>query len=436
MTSEVALLNRSAVALAADSAATVRSWERDHYENYYFKGTNKIFQLSATHPVGVMIYATASLQGAPWEVLIKSYRDQLKARSHDYLAGYATDLFDYIASNTHIFPADIQEQQFKRDVDVVAMRIVTEVGGNKEYSALTVNADQRAKAKELLDHIRQRIASDEFVGNAEQSDLDGALAKFSVVIKTMLDTDVFYDNWRDVLDFDDLARLAIHGQFKSKSTALTSTGIVLAGFGDKEYFPQLASYRCFGLILGKLLFKELPTKSESISQTNQSAVVSFAQDNHIQTFIWGASNEILIQLEDRLAQACDSYLQGLLTEGVVSDNASVSDRDAKLAGVKRSVCDVFSRGLISSSFQQHTRPFRNVLASLPFDELAELAHTLVLLEPLKERVTSSSASISGPIDVALISKNDGFVWIKRKHYFDPKLNPRYFTNRSMPGGGT
>jgi hypothetical protein len=37
-------------------------------------------------------------------------------------------------------------------------------------------------------------------------------------------------------------------------------------------------------------------------------------------------------------------------------------------------------------------------------------------------------SVGGPIDVAVISKIDGFVWIKRKHYFDPALNHQFFSN--------
>jgi len=32
------------------------------------------------------------------------------------------------------------------------------------------------------------------------------------------------------------------------------------------------------------------------------------------------------------------------------------------------------------------------------------------------------------IDVAVISKGDGFVWIKRKHYFKAELNPQFFAN--------
>jgi hypothetical protein len=32
------------------------------------------------------------------------------------------------------------------------------------------------------------------------------------------------------------------------------------------------------------------------------------------------------------------------------------------------------------------------------------------------------------VDVAVISKSDGFVWIKRKHYFKKELNPQFDIN--------
>ena len=32
------------------------------------------------------------------------------------------------------------------------------------------------------------------------------------------------------------------------------------------------------------------------------------------------------------------------------------------------------------------------------------------------------------MDVAVISKGDGFVWINRKHYFKPELNASFFSN--------
>jgi hypothetical protein len=66
-----------------------------------------------------------------------------------------------------------------------------------------------------------------------------------------------------------------------------------------------------------------------------------------------------------------------------------------------------------------------VLGDLPVEEMAELAETLVNLQSLKEKVTKPSASVGGPVDVAIITKSEGLVWTKRKLFFDPELNPRY-----------
>jgi hypothetical protein len=70
----------------------------------------------------------------------------------------------------------------------------------------------------------------------------------------------------------------------------------------------------------------------------------------------------------------------------------------------------------------------SMLDSLPKDELAEMAETLVNLIAFKKKVTRGTESVGGPIDVAIITKGDGFVWMKRKHYFDPALNHHFFSN--------
>ncbi len=65
---------------------------------------------------------------------------------------------------------------------------------------------------------------------------------------------------------------------------------------------------------------------------------------------------------------------------------------------------------------------------LPKDELSAMAEALVSLTSFKRKVTMGSETVGGPIDVAVISKGDGFVWIKRKHYFKAELNPQFFAN--------
>ena len=61
MTAVVGILNKTAVALAADSAVTVTG------ENgrKIFNTANKIFKLSKFHPVGIAIYNAASLVSFP-----------------------------------------------------------------------------------------------------------------------------------------------------------------------------------------------------------------------------------------------------------------------------------------------------------------------------------------------------------------------------------
>ena len=51
-----------------------------------------------------------------------------------------------------------------------------------------------------------------------------------------------------------------------------------------------------------------------------------------------------------------------------------------------------------------------------------MAESLVNLTTLKRKVSLQAETVGGPVDVAVISKRDGFVWIRKKHYFKEELN--------------
>jgi hypothetical protein len=72
------------------------------------------------------------------------------------------------------------------------------------------------------------------------------------------------------------------------------------------------------------------------------------------------------------------------------------------------------------------REVQNMILLMPKQELAFLAQELINLTSVKRKFSSGIESVGGPIDVAVISRIDGFVWVRRKHYFEPNLNPRYF----------
>ena len=64
-------MNRRALVLAADSAGTVTTWVNGRRERRYFKGENKIFQLSESRPIGLMTFGDADFVGVPWELIVK-----------------------------------------------------------------------------------------------------------------------------------------------------------------------------------------------------------------------------------------------------------------------------------------------------------------------------------------------------------------------------
>jgi hypothetical protein len=69
-----------------------------------------------------------------------------------------------------------------------------------------------------------------------------------------------------------------------------------------------------------------------------------------------------------------------------------------------------------------------VASILPKNELAEMADSLVNLTCLRKRFSTDEETVGGPVDVAVISKGDGMIWIRRKNYFDPNDNYRFLNN--------
>jgi len=58
-----------------------------------------------------------------------------------------------------------------------------------------------------------------------------------------------------------------------------------------------------------------------------------------------------------------------------------------------------------------------------------MAESLVSLTSLKRKVSGSPGIHGGAIEVAVISKRDGLVWIRKKPYFDREINPQVAEKR-------
>ena len=65
--------------------------------------------------------------------------------------------------------------------------------------------------------------------------------------------------------------------------------------------------------------------------------------------------------------------------------------------------------------QGYDQPFMGAVSALPRQDLAKMAEALVNLTAFLMRMTADQdETVAEPIDVALLSKGDGFIWIKHK----------------------
>jgi hypothetical protein len=100
----------------------------------------------------------------------------------------------------------------------------------------------------------------------------------------------------------------------------------------------------------------------------------------------------------------------------------------RLRGIGQQLVEALSSGIRQYAREMHSGPIVEIVDHLPKEELAAMAEALVNLTSFKRHVTKQAETVGGPIDVAVISRGDGLIWIKRKHYFDKALNQHFLSN--------
>jgi len=424
MTTEVAVMNRSAISLAADSAVTIGG-------DKVYNTVNKLFMLSKHHPVGVMIYGLADVNGIPWETLIKIYRKRLGERSFPTLKGYADDFLDFLISDDSPISKHQKEIFFfscAQNICNELLKATSQALGNEavDYTVITDRAAEIAAQiiNETTSEIKNCCTAESIKFASDINDKYSD--KFHSIATSTLE--LIYNKLKP-----EVVETLIDGichYFYSDYTIGDTSGIVIAGFGDEELFPQITTYRIQGFFdeTGKL-FRQDNLSADEGDIKFKDQVIPFAMDDMIHTFMSGVDPLVKQFLLQRGGTAFPTVIEESCKHLQKALGKEVPDHiKQELMKIASEQYDSMFNDLDEYTRYNQIRPVTEMLRSLPKDELAEMAETLVSLIAFRKKVTKDTESVGGPIDVAVITKGDGFVWIKRKHYFDPKLNQHFLSN--------
>jgi hypothetical protein len=410
LTAEIAILNRTAVALAADSLVTLSSQRgRKTYDS-----AEKIFELSRSQPIGLMIYNNAQHLNAPLEVVVRSFRSTLLTAEFDRITDVWPAFNNFLINFPH---TEADELDHLRRMVAVELDKLSMIHVNFIFE--TVVQKRRPRGERSEDRVRAAIA--ERRGEAEAASIEGFLTD-----KT---EDEFIDRYGPTID--SIANIAlkamdlnaslrrdIYGLFwalvRSRVRTDAFTGFVFAGFGKSDLFPTLHSIEVDGIYLGS--FRVIRDEVTDIDRRGDTAaIVPFAQTDMAERFIFGIDKFA----EDALEKIMMSMVGDVLTARPRTFPAVAREQLLEAARAR------FQAG-VQKLKTQSEQNLKSVVDHLSKKELADVAYSLVELTSRKRRYSSDPETVGGPIDVAILTRNEGFIWVRRKHYFDAELNPAFF----------
>ncbi|MFI8146191.1 hypothetical protein [Acinetobacter sp. ABJ_C5_2] len=413
MTAEIVIINQHGVAMAADSAVTIGNQK-------IINSAIKLFSLSRTEPVGIMIYGSANLLTIPWETLIKLYRKNNTSQLNN-LKNYGEGFIDYLNSQLHLYSDEQQNHWAESRIRDIYNYIIEQI--RRELTELqtkgasiddsVINTHTESIILEYLGVLQDNIQI--FQGEIDQAVID----RINTISAPLIEMIFPFTSSKPSIR-DSLARVAQLSIFNC--SPINSSGIVIAGFGELDIFPSVITYEIYGVFNNQLLYRirEDKTIINENSRYMRSDIIPYAQEDVVRSFLDGIHPELYKYAMDFTEKTIQQTLADPLLEFKNPIDIKVLSK-ACADSLKQEIERYMTSNLLS--------PMLDMITALPKDELAGMAEALVNMTAFRRKMAfSSMETVGGPVDVAVISKGDGLVWVKRKHYFPGELNTHFFEN--------
>ena len=294
MTTEIAIINRLGVALATDSAVTISSGGRTKV----WDTADKLFELSARHPVAVMINGNMDFLGVPWETLVKSFRRSDGDTQRQSVELWMKDFLDWLEKHSEI-SEDTTRRYILQKIDD-RIEWVQQCVAASLYDVMYRDGVSRRRASQadiselLLREIQKELADLETVPQAASLagvTIEAVQEGYAELVEQRLKERFPSSPAHELSEAEGAAlKTLLATTLLASTSSELATGLVLAGYGDGA-FPAVHAVEVDGKVLGKLKFTYVA--SESINgSSSQGRVVSFAQTDRDREASWGSRSAV------------------------------------------------------------------------------------------------------------------------------------------------
>ena len=424
MTAVIGILNKSGVALAADSAVTVSNLDKNRkiYNTAY-----KIFTLSKFHPVGIMIYNAANYMGIPWEILIKEYRKKLKDNHFPKLIDYQTDFIKYLHRNISLINPNRQKNMLLSLIDFIfkdLLKGTVDENLSEIEKVRTIKNKRiiiREKLYQRLDLLSEQLQKEKVLKDYENFTYQNFIKGIKTEVNDLYQK--YYSYLAISLDYKKKLLNIIFFFVKTERFIGSYTGLVFTGYGENDLYPSCYPMKVGEVFNNRIRYAPIQKDIVEIGDSVSASIKPFAQRDVIDTILSGIDSDLESVIFDSFHKFLYNFVNKLSSD-LKTKNEKISNDILNIVNIKE-LLDDYTENILGIQRKRHINPLMEAVASFSKEDLAELSESLIYLTYLKRRMSFKEESVGGPIDVAMITKGDGFVWIKRKHYFDLNLNPNF-----------
>lgn len=413
MTSEVLIMNRQSLALAADSAVTTGGGGMNPLVTLE---AEKLFQIG--EHMALMVYNRGDLIGRTWSQIAEAFVAKHGLKSYASVEACAEALFDFMQGNRTLFPQSEEKVEFQS----MAAYLFSVI---EEHARFMVE-DPSTGVSDMLNAIDTSVA---VYCNHLENQPDGNARGTNACFGNLSEEDFVRDQGGDI---DPVIEAVFHGHALPKATrdrlmhflwlAVTRdvfiepyTGMVIAGFGSEDTFPTAELHISSFMINGKMKRMQIDRSAVAGLDGPRAIVRTFAQADMTHTFMRGIHPHLLEQVTDLAYIASEEAARLALSEAGVEAEAAARVMETMASRHLPMIAHQYEHYVHTLAHAQFTDPVLSVIEASGKRQIAEISKVLVELNIIRDELQQTQRGVGGDVDVAMITRKSGFEWYANKN---------------------
>ena len=411
MTSEVMIMNRQAVVLAADSAVTYGGGP----EPVVTLEAEKIVNLGPN--IALMVYSRGDILGRSWSHIAHAFTREHGQVDYETVDDAAAAFFHFLDNNRQLFPEHEEREEFEGLMRAAFLTVLNHAKAMRGYAGGGYESDEAAFTA-ALDLYLGHLTVDE-MGNERQR----------IDIFSEFEGEQFYQRYGEMLDALIAEALGDFGMAEGTRAKLHRfaymiatqpaflepyAGLVFAGFGSADVFPVYSHYYASILIDGVLKRAHDEATAVGVEDGPNAFLRTFAQAEMTHAFLRGVHPYMFDVMVSLNLIANEAAAETALKQAGVAEEQIDSVLTNMREQALPQLAGEFAHAVQNVSQDEFINPFIKVVSASGKKQLAETAKALVELNILKSDLHMHQTGVGGEVDVAMVSRTTGFEWYAKK----------------------